>query len=211
MLHTRWCLALAALIAASASGAPVTLHDATAHASGQKMTDARTITDMSLDSGGGKLSVSASLAGPSFIRVLGQPAVVTGNVMMLGIDADNNDRTGADAHFVSGVKGLESQIDVAVCANEKAKGGTSKSHCINGFWGNNLAGASAEAKPAGHSSAARTPIASMRIAAPGKKLSIQLPYSPLGVAAGKTIRVYVLGWRGGSFGLLFGPVTMTLQ
>ncbi len=144
-------------------------------------------------------------------KLLGQTAVVTGNVLTLAIDTDNNSKTGPDARFVSGVNGVESQVEVALCANEKAKGGSPKSHCIHGFWGNNLAGASVEATLADHAGSSKAPIASMSIAAPGKHFSLEIPYAAVGLAAGKTVRVYVLGWKGGSFGMLFKPVTMTLQ
>jgi len=203
----------AALFAASAWCAPVGLHNAAARASGDKLADAHVVTDVRLDSGSGKLSVSATVAGASFIRIAGQTAVVTGGLMTLAIDADHNAETGKSAAFVNDVKGVESQVEVNVCGVEKSSGGTGKRHCVNGFWGDNLSGASAEAVLAGGAGSGKdkAPIASADIAAPGKTIALQIPYQRAGLAAGDTVRIYVLGWKGPQFGLLFKPVTLKLR
>lgn len=201
--------AIAALFAASAWCAPIVLHDAGVHASGDKMGDAQKITELRLDSGSGKLSVSATLAASPYIKVGGDSAVVTGKVLTVAIDADSDPGTGMSVAFAHDVKGVESQIDVKVCAEEQ---GAAKPHCTNGMWGRKLKGGIALAVAAGKpGAAAAAPLARTGIPDQGDTFNVQIPYARLGLTAGKSIRIYLLGWKGGMFTQLFEPATLTLN
>ena len=171
---------------------------------GDASADAKAIGFLRTIGGNGRLYVEMATLGSPYIKVAGEDAVVTGKIFVLAIDTDNNPKTGSKLPFTPDVKGVERTLEFETCALEKVSGGAPKSHCVNGFWGKNLAGASVEAKlsdPAKHDEPARK-VASAPIVKESKTTKteiLEIPYAALGVHAGDTALIHVLGWNDKQF------------
>ncbi|MGA9333086.1 MAG: hypothetical protein WBV39_02295 [Rudaea sp.] len=171
---------------------------------GDAMKDAQSIGFLRTTAGNGILHVEMATLGSPFIKIAGEDAVVTGKVLTLAVDTDNDPKTGSKLPFAHDVKGVERTLEFENCALENVSGGAPKSHCVNGFWGKNLAGASVEVKlsdPARQDESAHK-VASAPIAKDNKTTKTQIldiPYAALGVHAGDTVLIHTLGWKANQF------------
>lgn len=207
-------LSLMSMCSMSALAADAVLPNPEAQANGDKMHDARTVTELRLHSGSGDLSVDARTVAGVYAEVAGQSAVVTGKLFALAIDTGNDASTGKSPTFARDVKGAEWLASVEVCALEQTSGSAAAPHCVHGFWARNLAGASARTtlKDLAAHGAAGEPLASEVIAKPGASISIKIPYTKFGAQSGDTIQVHALGSQAnGMFGPIGTPVTLVLD
>ncbi|MGA8278979.1 MAG: hypothetical protein WB784_12445 [Rhodanobacteraceae bacterium] len=207
-------IAMSALsLCASVHGAEVVVTNADHPvASGDRMGDAQKVVELRLESGNGMLVAAAKTPGSRFIDIAGETAVVTGKLFALAFDRDNNDSTGGSPKFAHSVKGIERQVAIEVCADEKGK--PVEPHCVNGFWANNLGGAHTRVTvdDLADSTSDEVTFEGGKVTAKDDEIRVEIPYTRLGVSAGDTIRVYLLGWQAsGSYGPLAKPVTLALE
>lgn len=189
----------------------VTNHD-NPTAAGDKMRDAKKISELRLDSGNGHLIAVVKTPGNQFVDIAGSEAVITGKLFGLAVDSDSDDSTGGSARFVSSVTGVELQATIDVCAEVEGK--PDAPECVHGFWGQDLAGAHSRVTIRDLVDSAGTEVSFIggKIKATDDAVRVEIPYAQLGVDAGDTVRIYLLGSQAnGVYGPLGEPATVALR